>query len=84
MFDSRELDNLQKQLSDKFSTISKAYVRMSKAKDLLTRNVIQSGIDNCIREANELSDKTEALKKQLLEQWQNKRNENAQSKSKYD
>lgn len=64
-----DLEDLQKQLADLYITVSLAYKRMSKVKDLYSRQIIQSGIDNDIRRANELSDKTEALKKEILKQW---------------
>jgi hypothetical protein len=64
-----DLEDLQKQLTDLYITVSLAYKRMSKVKDLYSRQIIQSGIDNDIKRANELSDKTEALKKEILKQW---------------
>jgi hypothetical protein len=64
-----DLEDLQKQLTDLYITVSVAYKRMSKVKDLYSRQIIQSGIDNDIKRANELSDKTEALKKEILKQW---------------
>ena len=64
-----DLEHLQKQLSDLYITVSLAYKRMSKVKDLYNRQIIQSGIDNDIKRANELSDKTEALKKGILKWW---------------
>lgn len=83
MFDSRELERLQNELAENYIAISKAYARMSKAKDLLSRNIIQSGIDEQIKKANALSDKTEALKKKQLDNWQNSKTDGL-PKSKHD
>lgn len=74
----------QNKLSQVYLDISAAYKRMSKAKDLHTRNIIQSGIDGTLKRANELSDKVEALKKEWLKHWETKRNEGGPNKSPYD
>jgi hypothetical protein len=54
------------------------------AKDLHTRNIIQSGIDGTLGRANEISDKLEALKKEWLKYWETKRNDTGPNKSPYD
>lgn len=80
----QKIDTQQKQLSQLYLDISAAYKRMSKAKDLHTRNIIQSGIDGTLKRTNEVSDKVEGLKKEWLKYWETKRNEGGPNKSPYD
>ncbi len=64
-----QLQDFHKQLSKLYLGISESYKRMSKAKDLYSRQIIQSGIDNNLKQAHELSDKIEMLKKEVMKQW---------------
>lgn len=78
------INDTQAQLSQVYLDISAAYKRMSKAKDLHTRTIIQSGIDGTLKRADELSDKLEVLKKEWLKYWETKRNDDSPNKSPYD
>ena len=84
MTTEQQLQDLQNQLSKLYLGVSDSYKRMSKAKDPYSRQIIQSGIDGTLKQANELSDKTEALKKEWLKYWETKRNEGGPNKSPYD
>jgi len=68
-----QLNDLQKQLSQLYIGVSDRYKRMSKAKDLYSRQIIQSGIDGTLKRANELSDKIEIKKKKWLDNWDKKK-----------
>lgn len=78
-----QLQDLQKQLTLKYLAVSDAYKRMSKTKDLYSRQIIQTGIDYDIKYANELSDKIEVVKKEVVKQWDERKNEGP-NKSQYD
>ncbi len=78
-----QLENLQKQLSQLYLGISDSYKRMSKAKDLYSRQIIQSGIDINLKQAHELSDKIEVIKKDVMTQW-NETMVGKPNKSQYD
>jgi hypothetical protein len=83
MTNEETLKELQDKLSKTYIDISAAYKRMSKAKDLLSRQIIQSGIDHNIKTANELSDKTEDLKRQIMKDWSESMKDKP-NKSQYD
>ncbi len=83
MTTEQQLQDLQNQLSKLYLGVSDSYKRMSKAKDLYSRQIIQSGIDGTLKQANELGYKTEALKKEIMKQWNETMNDKP-NKSPYD
>ena len=83
MITEAQLQDLQKQLSQLYLGISDSYKRMSKAKDLYSRQIIQSGIDCTLKQAVVLSDKAEAIKKEIMKRWNETMNDKP-NKSPYD
>ena len=67
-----QLKEQQAELSKLYLFISAYYKRMSKAQDLYSRQIIQSGIEKTLLQAKDLSDKIEALKAEIMKQWNDK------------
>ena len=64
-----ELENLQAQIAGIYTAISKMYMRMSKVHDDFSYKIIETGIDEHLKQVTQLREKAVVVRKELINAW---------------
>jgi len=69
MASEQQRQHLEKQLAEQYLRISASYKQMSKVKDKLSLDIMQAGVEQTLKQVNELRIKLHTLQMDLVNNW---------------